>query len=197
VAIHELAHALGFGVSAEWTSLVSSSQFNGASSIALYGAPVPLASGNSHWQEGLASTVFGGTTPQTASMTPSFSSGTRKRLTAIDAAALSDLGWTVIPPPASSGDYNHDGTVNAADYTVWRNTRGQGANLAADGDGSLWIDGGDFAVWKAHFGQIVGASTGLEIDSLALDVPEPAAIVSLVAAALLIVCRIREIRSQR
>lgn len=187
VAIHELAHALGFGVSAKWTSLVANSKFNGASASALYGGPVPLATGNSHWQEGVSSTVFGSVTSQTAAMTPGLTPGSRKRLTSLDAAALSDLGWTVIAPPASSGDYNQDGIVNAADYTVWRNSLGQGANLAADGNTSMWIDGGDFAVWKANYGEGVGSGATVSSSELiAADVPEPKTCTLLVVAGLLI-----------
>ena len=52
------------------------------------------------------------------------------------------------------GDYNANGTVDAADYTVSRNSLGQsGAGLPADGDGDQQIDDEDFGVWKANFGE--------------------------------------------
>jgi hypothetical protein len=39
------------------------------------------------------------------------------------------------------GDYNENGTVDAADYTLWCNTLGQsGAGLSADGNGNNQID---------------------------------------------------------
>ena len=40
------------------------------------------------------------------------------------------------------GDYNHDGVVDAADYTVWRDTYGQSVteNSGADGNGDGMID---------------------------------------------------------
>jgi hypothetical protein len=42
------------------------------------------------------------------------------------------------------GDYNHDGTVDAADYVVWRKSLGQtGAGLAADGDFNNVVDAAD------------------------------------------------------
>ena len=48
------------------------------------------------------------------------------------------------------GDYNLNGVVDAADYTVWRNTLGQVADgLAADGNASGTIDAGDYDVWKS------------------------------------------------
>jgi beta-glucanase (GH16 family) len=43
------------------------------------------------------------------------------------------------------GDYNHDATVDAADYTVWRDSVGQsGIGLAADGSGNGTVDSGDY-----------------------------------------------------
>jgi hypothetical protein len=45
------------------------------------------------------------------------------------------------------GDYNHDGTVDAADYTIWRDTLGSTTDLRADGNGNGVIDQADFGVW--------------------------------------------------
>jgi len=83
-----------------------------------------------------------------------------------------------------AGDYNQNGTVDAADYTVWRNSSGQlGTGLAADGDGNGQIDVGDFAVWKQHYGETAGSGS----NSLAHStVPEPAAIVMLLMGILLV-----------
>lgn len=59
-------------------------------------------------------------------------------------------------------DYNRDGTVNLADYPVWRNSLGAtGDGLAADGNGDGVVDGGDYDHWKANFGtdaSLAGAS---------------------------------------
>jgi hypothetical protein len=74
------------------------------------------------------------------------------------------------------GDYNRDGTVDAADYVVWRDSLGQsGTNLAADGDQSGAIDSGDYAVWRAHFGQTVSSTTVAPA-----TVPEPASMLVVV-----------------
>jgi hypothetical protein len=82
-------------------------------------------------------------------------------------------------PSAAMGDFNADGIVDAADYTVWRKTLGQtGAGLAADGNGNHQVDPGDFDVWRAHFGQNVGGGSGSGSDSHPA-VPEPPAIVLL------------------
>ncbi len=87
------------------------------------------------------------------------------------------------------GDYNDDGVVNAADYTLWRNTlnaavpRGSGADGNRDG----MITSADFDVWKLNFGKILATPGG---GSLAA-VPEPttALLVSLTFGAALVFCR--------
>jgi hypothetical protein len=81
----------------------------------------------------------------------------------------------VIPRLPIPGDYNNDGIVNAADYTVWRDMAGQtGANLAADGTGPGGtpdgvVDDLDYQFWVAHFGSTsAGSGAGA-----AAAVPEP------------------------
>jgi hypothetical protein len=80
-----------------------------------------------------------------------------------------------IPP---MGDYNFDGSVDAADYVVWRKSLGQtGPGLAADGNGDHDVDSGDYRVWRTNFGK---ASPGVSIaNSL---VPEPSTTVLIIAA---------------
>jgi len=56
-----------------------------------------------------------------------------------------------------SGDYNHDGTVNAGDYVLWRKQATlTGPGLAADGDNSGTVDDADYTIWRASFGTVVG-----------------------------------------
>ncbi len=91
-----------------------------------------------------------------------------------------ELGFTKGDPLYSlviaPGDYNADGTVDAADYVVWRNTLGSVDDLRADGNGNEMIDAGDYDVWKSLFGTNYGSGAG------ALGtVPEPASIVMLLA----------------
>ncbi len=82
---------------------------------------------------------------------------------------------TVGTLPTLPGDYNGNGTVDAADYTVWRDALGQGgAVLAADGDGSGTVDEADYAVWKSHFGETIGGGTLAN-----RTVPEPATLLML------------------
>ena len=167
VAIHELGHALGLGASDEWTALAAgsgdSAYFTGAAAYAEYGGYVPLAADKAHWREGTASTVFGTSTIQEAAMDPSLTTGTRKRLTALDAATISDIGWTVVLP----GDFNGNNVVDAADYTVWR-----------DGLGSEY-NGSHYTLWKSNFGRMAGSGAGAG-DVAA--VPEPDGVFALLSA---------------
>jgi hypothetical protein len=56
------------------------------------------------------------------------------------------------------GDYNGDNSINAADYTIWRDTLGSTTDLRANGDDSNnVIDTADYGVWKANFGEAQGA----------------------------------------
>jgi hypothetical protein len=72
-----------------------------------------------------------------------------------------DTTWTSAVPilPALPGDYNGDNVVNAADYTVWRNSRGQTITLPNDSTPGE-VNDDDYAVWKAHFGESIGAASG-------------------------------------
>jgi hypothetical protein len=51
-------------------------------------------------------------------------------------------------------DYNQDGTVNAADYTVWRDNLSAAVTpgTAADGSGNGRVDAGDYELWRSQFG---------------------------------------------
>jgi hypothetical protein len=78
--------------------------------------------------------------------------------------------------PFLTGDYNHNGIVDAGDYTVWRDKFGStGLALAADGDGNGIVDAGDYSVWKANYGMTSpgGGAGGGSITGG--EVPEPSA----------------------
>lgn len=69
-----------------------------------------------------------------------------------------------------TGDYNNDGIVNAADYTVWRDSNGEvGADLPADGSGNGRVNLVDYNLWRQNYG------VGRLLASIA--VPEPIAAV--------------------
>jgi hypothetical protein len=79
------------------------------------------------------------------------------------------------------GDYNGDGFVDAADYSIWRDTLGS-HNPAADGNVNGMIDPGDFDIWKLHFGAHPGS--GANSNSA---VPEPSSMLLLVVGLLLFI----------
>jgi hypothetical protein len=57
------------------------------------------------------------------------------------------------------GDYNRNGTVDAADYTLWRRMVSQSVTpySGADGNGDGIVNQGDYDVWRAAFGQTIPA----------------------------------------
>ncbi len=88
---------------------------------------------------------------------------------AADRAAYSNLDVTFIPGGQSSADYNQDGTVDAADYVLWRKSNINGAQGYTD--------------WQSQFGLSTIGSGSL----VSAAVPEPTAIViALIAAVAMI-----------
>ncbi len=90
----------------------------------------------------------------------------------INLPALAGLSWNtsqlyttgVVSVTAGLlGDFNGNGVVDAADYTVWRNGLGSIYTLA------------DYDVWKSHFGQSAGGGSMGASPSHAA-VPEPASL---------------------
>ncbi|MCA9187775.1 MAG: hypothetical protein R3E01_32365 [Pirellulaceae bacterium] len=64
-----------------------------------------------------------------------------------------ELWWIDVPQPlVLPGDYNRDGTVNAADYTVWKDSFGMSIDLSADGNQNGIVDVADYLIWKDNFG---------------------------------------------
>ncbi len=96
-----LFHLLGFGMSESWNRLGGTGQFFGPEAVAVFGAPVPLTSGNFEWVE---DTLSQG---QRTLMDADLEDGERIGPTALDLAAMSDIGWEVAatpsppPPPAA------------------------------------------------------------------------------------------------
>ena len=87
---------------------------------------------------------------------------------------LSAFLATILP-----GDYNQNGIVDAADYTVWRDHLGSPTSLANDNTPGVGPD--DYIRWKTNFGQHSGSGAGA---SAIAQVPEPISTVPLVCVAL-------------
>ena len=191
VAVHELGHALGFGAQSsnsetEWESLVSGSTFTGINARAQYGGnPVPLYFDLAHWEQGTPSVVYGGTAPQEAAMDPNLQNGIRKVFTELDAAALRDIGWEVVPLPGPFGDYNNNGVVDAADYVVWRKRLGQSVTIPNDQSPGM-VSPADYTVWRTNFGKTLSGGSGATLAAA----PEPVgALLALVGGCGLFVAR--------
>lgn len=76
------------------------------------------------------------------------------------------------------GDYNLDGIVDAADYTVWRDSEGEmGIDPAADGDLDGDVDADDLLVWQSGYGTIIGG-----VASASDAVPEPGSSILIILA---------------
>ncbi|MEM9353410.1 MAG: hypothetical protein AAGA92_10385 [Planctomycetota bacterium] len=182
VALHELGHVVGIGLADQWDTWVNTvtEEYSGPASVAEFGGNVPLDcdpfdDGCAHWAEGVSSTVYGTSITQETLMDPTVTQGTRKLLTTLDAASLTDIGWTVAPPPTfAEADYDQDGDVDADDLTRWGNWFTINGNGDADGDGDT--DLADVLVWQKQY---TGTITPIT------PVPEPAAATLIVVAAFL------------
>ena len=91
-----------------------------------------------------------------------------------------------------AGDYDFNGTVNNADYTVWRSSFGSTTRAEADGNGNGVVDAADYVLWRKTFGQTSGGGSGSLGPVLA---PEPSVMAMLTAAAGLLATRRRRNRS--
>lgn len=88
------------------------------------------------------------------------------------------------------GDFNADGVVDAADYTVWRDNLGADeATISGAGDASGLVDAGDYDIWLDNYGYSF-ATAGRSADKV---IPEPSGL-ALVAAWLLASCPRRSLR---
>lgn len=100
-------------------------------------------------------------------------------------AGLQDLDFLFSLRGASSeGDFNNDGTVDAADYTVWRaNLGGDSSSLNGNGSGAATVVEADYLLWRRNFGNRALPATldgvvlfeTVALSSLA-SVPEPSSL---------------------
>jgi hypothetical protein len=115
---------------------------------------------------------------------------TRIEFAAVGFVQIDDLTISTTPvDQILHGDYNRDGTVNDADYTIWADTYdiwtnpanvglpfdvfgtlNHGVDLRADGNLNGFVDDGDYTIWADTYG---AGSSPVSVSSFAA-VPEPA-----------------------
>ncbi|TWT94841.1 Autotransporter-associated beta strand repeat protein [Botrimarina colliarenosi] len=90
------------------------------------------------------------------------------------------LGTTAIPNTQLAGDFNNDGVVNAADYTVWRDNEGAAEGTLVNAPGTPGVIGSDhYDLWVSNYGAtIFGAASS----AASAAVPEPGALALFLAA---------------
>jgi hypothetical protein len=96
------------------------------------------------------------------------------------------------PDGGVAGDYNDNGTVDAADYALWRDLLGTNTQLENEGSGVTpgMVTQEDFTTWRENFGKTPAGSGG----SVA-GVPEPGSfILAMLLVSICSVCQRRQAR---
>jgi dextranase len=83
------------------------------------------------------------------------------------------LSYLIANAAALNGDYNQDGVIDAADYTVWRDAMAAGSTTLPNDPTPGTVDESDFEYWRVHFGETAGGAASIAASGLAA-VPEPA-----------------------
>ena len=102
---------------------------------------------------------------------------------------LNDMQIEAIAPAGTAGDYNNNGSADAADYVTWRDSTGTTNALPNDPLGGT-IGQGQYGNWRARFGEIAPAA-GQSVGA----VPESHTVGLLLAAVFVHVMRRRSIQS--
>jgi hypothetical protein len=112
-----------------------------------------------------------------------------KRFNSGESAMLPNVPPMLTIEYAFAGDYNDDGTVDAADYVVWRRYLSSSFELANETATPGQVTTEDFDAWKANFGAVEMQSGS----GSSAVVPEPAS-VALLAGSLLSAVIVRRSR---
>jgi hypothetical protein len=104
------------------------------------------------------------------------------QLSAAESEAFSKENWLdgwepILDPDAIGlmGDYNDNGIVDAADYTVWRDAMTASATSLANDPTPGVVDESDFLFWREHYGEIYSPGSG----QTSAAVPEPSSFLML------------------
>jgi hypothetical protein len=90
------------------------------------------------------------------------------------------------------GDFNVDGSVDAADYIVWRKHNGTDSPLPNDNSLGTPIREAHYQLWRSHFGMSAGIGSSIE---RAAAVPEPSCLV--LTSTMLLIARMIGVRRPR
>ncbi len=99
-----------------------------------------------------------------------------------EATMLSTPNPNTAPVEGLLGDYNNNGTVDAADYVIWRN----GGPLQNEGASLGTIDDADYSFWRSRFGMGAGLGAG---GAAAVPEPNTFTVLSLCVMVILSGCR--------
>ncbi|MGL4515000.1 MAG: family 10 glycosylhydrolase [Lacipirellulaceae bacterium] len=95
-------------------------------------------------------------------------------LTNISVTGASRVELLVDRRPEELPDFNGDGRVDAADFTIWADTFASITDLRADANGDRFVNGLDYDIWVANYGRVVGGPSAA--------IPEPAAVLLMLPA---------------
>jgi hypothetical protein len=193
VALHEVAHYLGFGTAESFTvTNTSGGTFIGPKAKALNGSVAVPLFGTSHFGT-VMSAVFAGGPAQAPAMSAAIGTNTRRKFTLLDFAALDDIGWELARP----GDADASGTVDFQDLV--RLAQNYNASVRTWSEGDFDYNGtvgfSDLVALAQNYGVtgplgVVGTTDGGLQANFAADwvlaqslVPEPTALASVACAA--------------
>ena len=184
VALSLVARILGIGLSGAWDNQISQTTFIGENAVSAFASPVPLSSDLSSWRDDgsclpplghdpgnplniLSPTVrmFGnpGGLDQQVLIDPSICNlgGTLKVLTELDAAALEDIGWTVVLPDRDPGTPPEIANIDNLGIIVSINAEGalETRFNTLEADEYQLQRSSDLIIWENYGGSIFGNGT--------------------------------------
>lgn len=137
----------------------------------------------------------------------SFSLGAAFKVESAGGTADLELEFVYEQSMAVQGDYNQDGQVDAADYTVWRDAMVSGEALPNEGAAGQ-VTAEDYTVWRNHYGEMApvtqslrrGVVSYVESSNASLDsgvsTPEPSSLALAIGFTLSIAAARRTIEQQ-